>query len=279
MKVQRHSDPQAFLDRAQPWLMQDEVENNLILSIVGRVATGTHYGAEPPYLATVEEGGQVVACAVRTPPFKPILSRAGLSALKLLLEDITARYETIPAVSGPEPDVRRFAELWSARTGIPHRVGMRQRMFEIRRVLPPENRPAGTLRPAVEEDASILAAWVAAFHEDAHLPEVRDPHAYARERISQKNLFVWEEAAPVSMAAFARGAPNGVRIQLVYTPPEHRRRGYATAAVADLTAKMLAGGCSYCCLVTDLANPTSNHIYQKIGYRSVHDMTDYILSG
>ena len=80
------------------------------------------------------------------------------------------------------------------------------------------------------------------------------------------------------MAGWTGKTENGVRVSLVYTPSEHRGHGYASACVADLTSLLLAGGNAYCCLYTDLGNPTSNAIYQRIGYRPVCDVTDFSLA-
>src|SRR5438045_3645778 len=82
----------------------------------------------------------------------------------------------------------------------------------------------------------------------------------------QGPLFVWRDPQPVSMAAWAGQTPRGVRVNMVYTPPELRRRGYASAAVSTLTKKLLDAGRKFVFLFTDLSNPTSNKIYQKMGY-------------
>ena len=82
---------------------------------------------------------------------------------------------------------------------------------------------------------------------------------------------VWDDGDPVSLAAYGNPTPSGTRVGPVYTPLEHRGRGYATSLVADLTAERLAIGLDYCFLFTDLANPTSNAIYARIGYEAVAD--------
>jgi predicted GNAT family acetyltransferase len=74
---------------------------------------------------------------------------------------------------------------------------------------------------------------------------------------------------PVSLAAFCGPTPNGMRIGPVYTPPQYRGKGYASANVAALSQRLLDSGRKFCYLFTDLANPTSNKIYQKIGYEQV----------
>jgi predicted GNAT family acetyltransferase len=80
------------------------------------------------------------------------------------------------------------------------------------------------------------------------------------------------------MAAHTGPTPNGVRVGAVYTPPELRGRGYASACTAAVTQRLLADGRRFCFLFTDLSNPTSNSIYQKIGYRPVCDVDQYRFS-
>ena len=99
----------------------------------------------------------------------------------------------------------------------------------------------------------------------------------ARQRIASGRMFVWDDGGPVSMAAWSGRTPNGVRVNYVYTPAERRGRGYASACVADLTQHLLNNVAEFCCLVTDLGNPTSNSIYQRIGYQPVCDLSDFIL--
>jgi hypothetical protein len=97
----------------------------------------------------------------------------------------------------------------------------------------------------------------------------------AERRLTLGEIYLWEESSrPVSLAAHGRQTPHGVVIGPVYTPPDQRGHGYATALVADLSAALLARGFQFCALFTDLANPTSNSIYQKVGYRPVGDFLE-----
>jgi hypothetical protein len=152
---------------------------------------------------------------------------------------------------------------------------MRQRMFEARGVQSLEAPPAGALRIAQTADLPIVGPWAAAFFDEAHLDDPTDPHEVARERVDRGNVFLWDDGRPVSMAAWASRTQHGVRINFVYTPPEHRRHGYASACVAALTQHLLDEGQAFCCLYTDMANATSNKIYQKIGYHLICDMSDF----
>jgi predicted GNAT family acetyltransferase len=69
------------------------------------------------------------------------------------------------------------------------------------------------------------------------------------------------------------------RIAPVYTPPEHRNRGYATTLVASLSRQLLTEGATCCTLFTDLANPTSNKIYAEVGYRRIADWEEHAFEG
>jgi len=278
MKARRHADPGSFLERARPWLLRAEVEHNLILGICGGLDATPPDGAEPPYLATVEDDGQVVACGFRALPHKAIITRGDPAAIDCLVQDLGDRYPDLHMVLGPEPEVQRFAEQWSRRYGTTSRRGTAQRLFSIHRVDHPTRKPTGGLRPALEADVPTLVSWIDAFTAEAGGIGVADPLQFAREHVGDGSLYVWDDARPVSMAACMGRTKTGIRITLVFTPPELRGRGYATTCVANLTQRMLDQGLAYCCLFTDLSNPTSNSIYQAIGYRPVLDMTDYFLN-
>jgi hypothetical protein len=247
------------------------------LSVGGPPGTPSAVLGEDCYLGVVESGDDVVACAVRFWPDRVIISRARQEALEYLVSDLASKYTTLPGVHGPEPDVSHFAELWSHRIGIAARPGMRLRLFETRTVRPVGPRPSGRFRAAEEADLPIIAEWARAFRSDADPYNPADPDEEARRRVSRRSVFVWDDGRPVSMAAWAGRTRRGVRVNFVYTPPEYRGRGFASACVADLTQRLLAEGHAFCCLFTDLANPTSNRIYQRIGYRPVCDMSDVLL--
>lgn len=275
MQVTRFHDPRSFLRRAEPFLLRAEAENNLMLGIA-ELSDG--FGQDA-YLATVEDGRVVVACGLRTPPYKAVITRAEPDAMACLLTDMAVKYPDLPEVSGPEPDVAAFANMWARRTGLPSVEAMRQRLFEIRAVRPLDDvPPAGRLRVAEERDLQTLVAWTAAFIAEVLPGDPTDPHQHAAHRIATGSLFLWDDQGAVSMVGWAGRSARGVRLNYVYTPPEYRRRGYATASVARITHQLLGEGLAFCCLYTDLANSTSNRIYQKIGYRPVCDVSNHILN-
>jgi len=273
LSLQRYAEPADFLDRAGPFLRAAEAENVLMLGICSSSPSGDEAFDDSCYLATVEDGGVVVACALRTPPYSALVSRAGRNALALLVPDLLDKYPDLPTAAGPEPTITSFAELWSERTGASVGPKMHMRLLEARQVLPPPP-PSGTFRVATEADLPTIARWAQACFDEVGLDDPSDPGEMAREQIEEGSLYVWHDEWPVSMTAWAGRTGQTVRINAVYTPPEHRGQGYASACVASLTQRLLDEGLQSCCLYSDLANPTSNKIYQAVGYRPVCDVTE-----
>jgi len=133
----------------------------------------------------------------------------------------------------------------------------------------------GKLQNAEEKETDFLAKWLRKFHEEIHASEVLDLRNLVENYVREKRLFVWEDEGYRAMAGYAGGTLNGVRVNMVYTPPEFRGKGYATSLVASLSQRLLSSGKKFCCLYTDLLNPTSNNIYQKMGYQQVCDWNVY----
>ncbi len=274
-----YTDARAFVARARPALEEAEAANNLMIGIANRLVEHPERFKQPPYLATVADGDAVVAAAVMTPPNRVILHSSlgeDPAPLRLIMADLRAGGWAVPGVVGPSVPAKAFAELWQAETGRPYRPGMSERVYELRQVFPPVGVP-GHLRPARAEELPLLVEWIIGFNRDAHLtPD--DPATISEhltQRIEAGEYFIWDDGGPTSVAGTGRHTTHGMAIGPVYTPPELRNRGYASACVAALSQHLLDGGWQFCCLFTDLANPTSNSIYQRIGYRPVCDFNEY----
>ena len=122
-----------------------------------------------------------------------------------------------------------------------------------------------------------MVGWLRGFMSDLGDPSF-DPSPMVDTDLTAGRMWVWDDGGPVSVAVATPSAENVVRIKAVFTPPENRGRGYATANVAALTSDVLAVG-NRCTLFTELANPTANSIYQRIGYRAVQEMLRYEFGG
>ncbi len=283
MHVTPYTNGGDFLARAGEALEADEAANNLMLGIAGRLAAGD---APPtwstPFLATVDDGaGHLTLAAVMTPPAKLVLHGEGdiwQPAIEPLARHLLDSGWYVPGVLGPSEVAHAFAETWQTVTRHPYREGTRQRVYELRQVIY-RGDAVGQLRAATGDDLDLLGAWFAAFHQEAlrQTPDAAASRDNAERRIAARDMFVWEkDGQVVSMVARSRPTRHGIAVNAVYTPPEQRGRGYATAAVAVLSQRLLDTGYQFCCLFTDLSNPTSNTIYQRIGYRPLCDYNEYI---
>jgi predicted GNAT family acetyltransferase len=172
------------------------------------------------------------------------------------------------------------ARAWQERTGGEVRVRMRQAMHLLSEVTDPSPWPAGGLRRAQDEDRALLVGWERAFVRDAGIiPQAgAEAERTVARRLDSRSQFIWQDGDPVSTLAVSPLIAGTVRIGPVFTPPEHRRRGYASAAVATACREALAGAAQRCMLYTDLANPTSNRIYAAVGFRRFADWEELELS-
>jgi uncharacterized protein len=279
VKLERFANAVDFYDRAERHLLRHEACHSLILGIAAQLVEHPELFREEPYLATVEERGTVKGAVLMTPPFGPVLSLGFVpESLRLLAEDLHELYPTLPGVLGDVDTVRSFAETWKDLSRQPCRRKRADCVHRLERVIPVEDVP-GRLRQATEADWELLLEWFVAFGVEA-LEEDIDPQVAARSvdaylTTEGMSLYLWEDEEPVSMAGRSRPTPNGTTVNYVYTPPEHRRQGYASACVAALSQLLLDEGYRYCYLFTDLANPTSNRIYEAIGYEPICDLDEY----
>jgi uncharacterized protein len=277
-----HQCAETFLAVVRPALEQGEAANGLMLGVCLRLVGEPHAYGSQPYLATVESAGGLCVAAVMTSPYRlQVYAQEDddIAGLELLAEALLRGEWRVPGVIARGSVAEAFASVWSRKTGVQWRTGMRQGVHELRKVEHPAY-PAGEFKQAAAADLELVRHWARAFHEacfgdDRYEQSVKD----AESKLNSGALFFWVNGEPVSMAARSRPTPHGEAIGFVYTPPGRRRRGYATALVARLSQKILDDGKQFCTLHTDLSNPTSNRIYQSIGYRMVAEVVEVDFQG
>jgi predicted GNAT family acetyltransferase len=271
------SDARQFLERVQPFLLKREAEHCLILGLLDGLSAGEQWGTAAPLMAVTEERDEVAAVALMTPPHNLILSwTADDSMIDAIAHELHATGVAIPGVNSCAEVARKFAEKWWELSGRSFRMQMSQRIYQLSRVIA-QARAAGRLREPGAVDDALMRKWRAAFSVEAEGmdPEEAEKNATLPLRQSRQ-LMLWEvDGAAVSMAGFTGRTPNGIRVAWVYTPTENRGKGFGGACVAALSQKLLDDGRKFCFLYTDLNNPTSNRVYQKIGYEPVTDATVY----
>jgi uncharacterized protein len=273
MELRRFDDVDDFLAAAGPFLVAREAEHNLILGVTSSLRNTPDEYTGPPYLAAVTAADRIAAAAIHTPPFSVVLSEIDdPAAIACLADDLVDR--DLPGALGPVEHIRDFVDARMARGGPPAHLHLSERIFRLTEVRPPPSVP-GRLRIAKPSDRDLVVAWVEAFMREALEPaEPVEVAAMSDRWIARRGrtLYLWEDVDVVSLAGIGSPTPHGVRVGPVYTPPEVRRRGYASALVAAMSQEALDAGRTFCFLFTDLANPTANHIYQAIGYEPVRDI-------
>lgn len=281
MQVLRPADARSFLDLAGPLLVRDEARHNLILGIAG--AADRHPDQYPEYHAwVVLDEDEVVAAAAMTPPFKLVVADPVTdAAADALLDAVRTSGLEVPGVVANLPTAPRFARAWSEATGTAAELVRSQGVYALTQVL---NVPAasGVARRATPADRALLETWLMEFAVEALPGEETDGQRLRRSidsRLSSTDagFWIWDDAdaSAVSLVGYSGPTTSGIRIGPVYTPPDQRRRGYASNLVAALSRWLLEDGYRACFLFTDLANPTSNKIYTEIGYVRVCDAAEY----
>jgi GNAT superfamily N-acetyltransferase len=275
MRCWTTGDPGAFWDDVAGLLLGDPVVNGVLLTNVASRRDGTVVDVAPPSFAAVRDGaGRVVGAAMRTPPFGIVLSALPATAVEPLVGAMAAACPDAVGVSGPAAEAEAFATAWSRLSGGEHGIERRGRLYRLDRVtMSPE--PGGGWRVAGVPDRDLLVEWWEAFELEAGLGASGTAARDVDHHLAEDGAFVWIDGEPVSCVATALPAGGVVRVGPVYTPPPHRRRGYASALVAGVSRRALDGGAAACSLYTDLANPTANRIYVALGYRPVADITAY----
>lgn len=278
MNVRNYIGAERFLNKTQVELELNEAANSLMLGICLRMIRYPERVMTPPCLKTVEDEDGLMLAAMMTPPHKLVVygHRGDLSGgAGVLIDDLVREGWRVPGVLGPREAAGCVAGRWAEITGQRYEVERHQRVYELREVkhLVPSR---GRLRLATAADLELVTRWRTGFRVEIFGETDPEEARRASERgIENENIYVWEDGRPVSIAMKTRPTRNGISVSLVYTPPELRGRGYATACVGELSRLLLRSGWAYCALFVDRANAAASRVYQKIGYQPTCDYDEY----
>lgn len=259
-----------FHEIAGDFLRSRPVEHTVPLTLVDTLRQrGPHaYGDQDPIFGWFRADGAAVRGAfLQTPPHPLYVTAApAVPELVSLLAD-----RPLPGVDAPPDDADAFAAAWRERTGVTLRPGRRSRLFRLDVLTPPAVPPPGVPRIAGRTDRDRLLAWMTAFHHEVG-EGGQVVAGLVDDTISFGGFTLWEvDGVPVAMAGRSREEAGMIRVRAVYTPPEHRARGYGGAVTATVSQAALDAGARHVVLFTDLGNPTSNALYRRLGYRPVED--------
>jgi GNAT superfamily N-acetyltransferase len=263
-----------FLAAAGDHLRAEPVLNTVPLTVLDslRKRGPSAYGDERPVYGWHESaGGQVDGAVLQTPPFPVLVATLPAGSAADLITRLGSTAKLPAAVNLPSTDEAAFGAAWVRAADGSATAAQRSRLHRLERLLPPDPPPPGAARVAGPGDRELLIEWHVAFGQEAGT-FAENAARTVDDRLSHDGLTVWETGGlPVAMAGSTRAVAGVVRIATVYTVPAHRQHGYGGAVTAVASQAALDAGASAVVLFTDLANPTSNALYRRLGYRPVGD--------
>lgn len=284
MRIEFGKNSIEFYEKVYPFLEKREIENNLFFIVLENVKKKFETNEQiNGLLSFVEDEGEIQVVAICTPPRDLLISHAtDLKYIKYLAEKLNEKGLNFPGVLAMKNIANLFAKKWKELKKVKVELIRGERIYELRKV---NEKLLGDKEfvVGVKKYENLILKWTEAMLIEAEGPTINEEIIentlnLMKSEIGEKKsnfYLLLDDNEPVSMARKARETPKGVAINMVYTPPEFRRRGYATECVAKLSKLLLDDKYDYCCLFTDLSNPTSNKIYQQIGYKPIVDLAHY----
>lgn len=279
MEIELVEDPRRVAMRADAFLSHETISANVISVVLARTLDGSlSPTAEDRWILTVD-GNDVVGVAMLNSPYNLFTSRQPAAACALLAETLHGVGCTLPGVTGEVTTCEAIVGRWCELTGCSAELQIAHQVYGLASLatLAVPHGVSGTARLAAERDRTLLAGWLDAFHAEAlpHDP-VLDNEQVVDQRTAAEEIWLWEnDAHPVAMTACSQPAAGVARIGPVYTPPRERGHGYAAAATAAAARAAFERGADALMLYADRANPTSNGIYQRLGFQLDHEAADY----
>jgi GNAT superfamily N-acetyltransferase len=286
------ADVTEFLAQAGDYLLRERARNTVILTVSeqlranparypGPAGPGESHGpgSRPLFGWWTGQAGAVGGAFLHTPPHPLLLTAVPAGVAEALAAALAGR--PLRGVNGHVEAAEAFAATWRAATpGGQATEQRRMRLYRLGELAWPDPAPDGAPRVAADSDAPLLTGWFTAFADEVHDMGGGEEQAPAvRDKLSHDGILLWEAGGlPVSVAGVTRQVAGMLRVAPVYTPPGLRGRGYASAVTAAASLRAREAGADEVVLYTDLANPTSNSIYQRIGYRPVEDRVVLALS-
>ncbi|MGW0325002.1 GNAT family N-acetyltransferase [Nocardia sp. NPDC003183] len=274
MRIDITSDAARFMDDVEPFLRRDPLRHTVIATVLVNLANGRSGGLSTRFLSIRDNAGQIVGIAQCTNG-AAYLGELPAHSISAVVDAFAAHAIALRSVEGHEADAVTFATRWSKTTGGSYRIRHSARLFRLDALQVPD--APGAPRQATVDDVATCIAMVEDFGVETGAPHRLDETA-VRRRIEAGSSWLWEhDGTPVTLVARQPAVLCWARIGPVYTPPRFRGNGFASALTATVAGRIRAEGADVC-LFTDLANPTSNKIYQRIGFEPVRDFVHYTLT-
>lgn len=273
MNIIKHDNINDFLSDNEELLLKKESFYNLILGLAYNIKDKKIEPSEPLYYS-IAANGKIIGAALRSNSARPlIITELPAELIDLLIMDLVQQKIELAAVVAEENTAIHFKDNWIKLKNLDYKINIHLGAYECFNVLFPKTM-SGELIEATIDHQNILRKFITGFllecFPDQPIVE-SEIEKMIESYLKNKSIFLLKnsENQIISMAANTRSTVNGGTISLVYTPPELRGFGYASCVVSLLSERILKSGKKFACLFTDLKNPTSNSIYQKIGYAKI----------
>jgi GNAT superfamily N-acetyltransferase len=263
-------DLERYAERAGAFLRSRPVEHTVPLTVIEALRA---HGGDPGALLGwwTEPGGAVAGAFMWTPPHPPLLTAMPAGAAAALAGEMAGAGQSPQAVNAPDATAEEFGAAWSLRTGATVRPQRPMRLHRLAALVAPDPAPPGRAALATTADSALLVDWYEAFAREVDVPAAGSA-AQVEDRLTHGGLTLWElDGEPVALAGITRQVAGVARVAPVYTPPEHRGRGYGAAATAAVSRQALDEGAADVVLYTDLDNAATNRLYARLGYVPVED--------
>jgi predicted GNAT family acetyltransferase len=276
-----NEDVDVFLARAGDFLRSRPALHTMHLTVTEKLRglDRLAYDAWGPVLGRLEQPGKVQATFYRMPLRGLSVTSLDPEQADTLAEHLISLGHALPSVTADDTTARAFAQAWQRRTGMTPTLRVRLHLYRLVTLTPPKPVPAGRGRAAGEQDHAHLMCWCRELAADLGEEVTINADSWAGTRFAEKRFAFWEtpDGTPVSMAGVNPMVAGQARVDPVYTPTHLRGRGYAGAVTVEVSRAALAAGVTDVVLFTNAANPTSNALYERIGYRRIADFATYDL--
>lgn len=270
IKIIKHYSIENFLLMNEEILLIRESFYNLMLGLAYGLRDKKIESSDPLYYS-IEVNGKVAGCALRSNHDKPfIVTEISNELIDLLIKDLISNNIELAAIVGPEEPTTYFKDQWTNIKDLDFKLNIHLGVYECSQIIFPKLL-TGELVEAALVDEVLVKKYLIGFWQDCFPNQVlvnENIEKLMSQLLKNKSLFFLKNTNNeiVSMAANSRSTLNSGTISLVYTPPEQRGFGYGSTVVALVSERIMKNGKKFTNLFTDLTNPTSNSIYQKIGY-------------
>lgn len=274
MRIELLASAEEFLVRTQSLREADPFRTNILGSVATAVADGSLTYDAHLWWVLIDGRGQTIGAAMRTAPHGMILSPMPIDAIPELARAVSRQDDELPSVSGPISVVEKFVDEYRGTGSLGSNRHAELEEEDLLYALNKLSIPSveGEMSTATSEDFELILEWYIQFGKDTGVL-MPNPQGSIKAGLGRNSYRFWSVSGEkVCLAGHAPlvDTPEGTvaRIGPVYTPPRRRRRGYAGALTAKLSEELVNHGTKVM-LYTDASNPTSNSIYQKIGYELI----------